>query len=111
MSAAERRKGASGELEVVHLLHSYGWPSARRTSDGREQRLRGDIAGGPSGVHFEVRRRERVNVWACYEQAVSDLEHPGVIPVVAFRRSRSPWLAVIELPELLELLKLREVVA
>lgn len=107
MSATERRKGATGELEVVSILKLSGWPLARRTHDGREQALRGDIANGPAGVHLEVKRSERTSIWDWYGQAESDA---GIaqIPVVAFRRSRSPWLALIELDELLPLLKLRE---
>ena len=68
VSASERRKGANGELEVVKLLHAHGWTDAKRSSDGRSQNERGDVADGPTGVHLEVRRRETVNVWACLRQ-------------------------------------------
>lgn len=61
---AERAKGARGELEVVGLVQAAGWPMARRTHDGREQALRGDIANGPAGVHLEVKRTERASVWS-----------------------------------------------
>ena len=107
MSARERRKGAAGELEVVHLLQAAGWSLARRTHDGREQSLRGDIANGPAGVHIEVKRTERANPWSWIEQANSDAAAHDV-PVIAFRRSHSDWQAIIPLDELLALLKLRE---
>jgi hypothetical protein len=107
MSARERRKGAAGELEVVGLVQAAGWPLARRTHDGREQARRGDIANGPAGVHLEVKRTERADVWGWWAQATADAGD-GVAPVVAFRRSRSDWLAIVEFDELLALLALRE---
>jgi hypothetical protein len=107
MSASERRKGKNGELEVVALLHAHGWPDAKRSSDGRSQVERGDIADGPAGVHFEVRRRETVNVWACLEKAEREAK-AGDLPVVAFRRNRSPWYAALPLDILLALLETHE---
>lgn len=89
------------------MLRARGWPDAYRTSNGREQSARGDIANGPAGVSLEVKRHEKTSVWAWFEQASTDA---GLnTPVVAFRRSRSPWLAIIELDELLALLALREI--
>ena len=103
MSASERRKGAVGEREVVKLLHAYGWTDAKRTSDGATQAARGDIAGGPAGVSFEVRRREALSIWRCLEQAESDAG--ALLPVVAFRRSRSRWYAAVPLETLLRMLR------
>jgi hypothetical protein len=81
MGKASRDKGARGELQVAHILQDAGWPKARRTHDGREQAMRGAYAG---------------------------VGQPSPTPVVTFRRSGSPWLALIELDELLPLLALRE---
>jgi hypothetical protein len=103
VSASERRKGKTGELEVVHLLHAHGWPDAKRTSDGRAQIERGDIGDGPLDVHLEVRRRETLNIWACLAKATREAR-PGDLPVVAFRRSRSGWYAALPLEALLDLL-------
>ena len=104
MSASERRKGKEGELEVVKILHEHGWTDAKRSSDGRSQVERGDIADGPTFVHFEVRRRETVNIWACLAKAELEAK-AGDIPVVAFRRSRSAWYAALPLDLLLGLLR------
>jgi hypothetical protein len=104
VSASERRKGKAGELEVVHLLRDYGWPDAERNSYGRSQDGRGDIGRGPEGVHFEVRRRERLDIW----KSIADAERAageGELPVVAFRRSRSGWYACLPLDGLLGLLR------
>jgi hypothetical protein len=102
-----RRKGVDGEHEVVAILRNAGWPAARRTADGRSQAGRGDVAGGPADVHFEIRRRERAELWAW----LADAERGAgadELPLLVFRRSRSRWYAALPLDELLALLWLRE---
>jgi|HubBroStandDraft_6_1064221.scaffolds.fasta_scaffold01839_20 hypothetical protein len=115
MGASERNKGARGEQEIIQLLRTYGWPNAERTSNGRAQIARGDFANGPR-IHLDAKRTEVAHVWAWWEQANRDcrgrdpltLNSAPALPVVAFRRSRSPWLALIEFEELLPLLALKE---
>jgi hypothetical protein len=104
-----RTKGANAEREVCRLLREHGWPDAERSSNGRSQSTRGDVNRGPAGVHLEVKRGETARVWDWWTQARMDsLATPTDIPVVAFRRSHSRWMALIELEELLPLLRLRE---
>ena len=62
---------------------------------------------GPPGVHFEVKRVENLNVWAAHEQATRDARD-GEVPVVAMRRNRSSWLAVLPMHTLLLLLQARK---
>lgn len=107
MGKPSRDKGARGELEVVALLHDHGWTRARRTHDGREQANRGDIANGPAGVHFEVKRQERLNVPAAFAQIERDAP-PLDMPVLVHRPSRCDWMATIPLDDLLPLLQLRD---
>jgi hypothetical protein len=107
VSASERDKGARAELEIVHLLRAEGWPDAERSSRGVGQAELGDIRYGPPAVHFEVRRRETIQIWKSLEQAGLEAR-AGYLPVLAFRRNRSPWYGALELSELLALLKLRE---
>lgn len=107
MSARERLKGAVAEREVCRILHEHGWPNARRTHDGREQSQRGDIANGPAGTHFEIKRHERLNVPKAFDQLVADAPSSSV-PVLVHRPSRHEWMATLPLCELLSLLQLRE---
>jgi hypothetical protein len=107
VSARERTKGAKAELEIVHILRDAGWKNAERTHDGRVQRARGDIRNGPPGVHFEVKRHERLNVPAALRQVEEDA-NPLDLPVLVHRPSRQDWCATLPLDELLALLKLRE---
>lgn len=107
MSRAERAKGKRGELEAIALIRDAGWPLARRTSDGRRQLGRGDVTGGPAGVHIEIKRHERLNVPKALDQVREDADALD-LPVLAHRPSRSPWMATLPLDELLALLALRE---
>ena len=107
MSVTQRRKGANGELEVVKILHAHGWGWAERTSRGTAQEGKGDIARGPAGCHIEVKRQERLNVSAAFDQVKRDAGQHD-IPILVHRPSRHEWMATIPLEELLPLLALKE---
>lgn len=102
-----RRKGGVGEREVVALLRQHGWGRAERTSNGRAQAGKGDIAGGPEGVHIEVKRVEKLNVSKALAQIDRDAG-PHDLPLLLHRSSNQPWLATLPAEELLALLRLRE---
>lgn len=97
-----RQKGAAGERELAEFLRQHGYPQCRRGQQ-RSGADQADIIDGPPGVHFECKRVESLNVWKAFQQAERDAQ--GAIPVVATRRSRSGWLAILELPTLLALLR------
>ena len=103
MSASERRKGADGELEVVKIARAHGWPASRNLDQPRDGGS--DIRGIPA-VCLEVKRQETTSVWAWWTQ-VETAAKPGEIPVVAFRRSSSDWLAIVTLDEMFSLLRFR----
>lgn len=107
MSASQRLKGASGEREVVQILHRHGWGFAERTSNGREQNGRGDISHGPAGCHIEVKRQEKLSVPAAMDQAIRDADRLDV-PIIVHRPSRHVWMATLPLEDFLPLLALRE---
>jgi hypothetical protein len=106
--AGQRDKGASGELEVVELVRIF-WPRATRNfASGAAGNS--DIAHGPADVLLEVKRTERLRLRESWRQVERDAwaAGPGILPVLATRWNRGPWLAVTELDELLALLALRE---
>jgi hypothetical protein len=106
MSATERRKGARGELEVLELVRAR-WPRATRNfASGAAGN--GDIAHGPEGVLIECKRTERLRIRDAWAQASADADRAGRSPVVCTRWNAGPWLAVVELDDLLALLELRE---
>lgn len=101
MSKTEREKGRKGEAEVAAIYR-------RHTLDVRGLEGTGDhlivcSASADLVIHSEVKRQETARVWAWWEQASSETE-AGAIPVVHFRRNRSPWLALIEAEQLAELI-------
>lgn len=103
MSKAQRVKGKEGELEVAALAREQGHPDAGRNGDARQ--VDGDIAG-ISGAYVEARRREKLSIPAWCREVEGEVEKLGTddIPVVAFRRSREPWRAVVPLADLFGLL-------
>ena len=105
--ASSRDKGGRFEREFVQMLRAGGWPRAARTSDGRVQAARGDVADGPEGVHFECKRHERLNVPKAFDQVARDA-NPLDIPVLVHRPSRHVVMCTLPLTELLPLLRLRE---
>lgn len=100
-----RNKGAVGERELAGVLVEFGW-SARRGQQFAGGPESPDVVGGPPGYHIEVKRVEALNVWAAFAQAARDCGDR--VPMVAMRRNRSPWLAVVDLRHLLGLLRALE---
>lgn len=96
-----RTKGKHGELEIVHILQEAGYDVARTPNSGG-LRWKGDIHG-MVGFHWEVKRQERVSVDEWCEKA--ELQADGKIPVVVYRKSRSPWRVVLRLEDFLELME------
>lgn len=101
MSRSERDKGLKGEREVAAIYTAVG--GEVRGLEGSGDHL--IIAAGPLGptLHSEVKRQETARVWAWWEQASSEAP-PGTLPVVHFRRNRSPWLAIVQAETLANLL-------
>lgn len=107
MSASQRLKGANAEREVVQIFRAHGWPHAERTSNGRAQSGRSDIANGPEGCAVECKRQERLNVPSALDQLERDSD-PLDMPILVHRPSRHEWMATVKLVDLLPLLALRE---
>jgi hypothetical protein len=103
MSGTERRKGKSGELEVAAVFRAAGFDCDRTPNSGG-LRIRGDLHGDLP-MHVEVKRQETARPWLWADQATGDAGD-GARWLVAMRRSRSPWLALLPLAELVRLLAL-----
>lgn len=100
---ASRRKGAEFEREIVALFRESGWLGAKRTSDGRAQMTRGDITGAAAGYYWELKRQEKLNVPAAFDQISHDAPL-FTIPVLVHRPSRHYAMATLPLVDLLPLI-------
>lgn len=106
LRAQPRSKGNRAEREVIDLLRALGWKEARRNwmSGGAGG---GDVIGGPTDVHIEIKHRERCSIWEWIAQAEAEAR-PTDTPAVFFRRNRSAWYVAVPADEYLALLRLRE---
>lgn len=100
MGESQRVKGRRGEEELVRLLRDrYGYEVKR----GMVFLHQSDMIG-LSGIHPEVKRVERLNIWEAMRQAVYEAgkRHDG-LPTVFHRRNRSEWLVTMRLTDWIDL--------
>jgi hypothetical protein len=104
MPLNSRSKGKRGELELIKVLRQV-WPEACRNID-QFGSSKEDVLN-VKGIHFQIKRVERFNLWAALQQAENEAKALD-LPVVAFRRNRGQWYGALPLDELIALLRLRE---
>lgn len=98
-----RAKGKVGELELAAFLRERGFDGARRGQQFRGGGDSPDVIGVP-GCHIECKRVESGNLYTWLDQAERD-KAPGLIPVVAHRRNRREWVAILPLDDFLSLIE------
>lgn len=83
------------------ILREHGYPVERGGTQSYGERP--DLYG-MDGVHLEVKRSERAQIWEWMRQSEDDSKRFGDgVPTVIFRRSRSKWLICMELSDWLNL--------
>ncbi len=93
-----QKKGKLGELELAEKLTSlFGIQCRRMASAYLPGIVAPDVYGLP-GVHCEVKRRERVPLYAAIKQARHDARDRT--PIVVHRGTGRPWLVTCELSDL-----------
>lgn len=100
MTINSRSKGAVGERESARLFRDYGY-DAHRTAQHCGMTGVADIEGVP-GLHIEVKRREKLNLYDAMSQAVRD-HKSGTKPVVMWRKNDSEWLMTMRFEDFMEL--------
>lgn len=98
------QKGKAGERELALELRKRGF-SARRAQQYNGTDSSQDLKHDVPGVHLECKRVERLNVLSAYDQAVRDAKASSLMPVVAHRCNRSPWLVTLSLEDFLSLVR------
>lgn len=88
-----KEKGKRGELEVAHMLQKYGY-KARRSVQYSGANGDADVIGLP-GIHIEVKRREKLNIYDAVDQAKRDCKDD--LPAVFHRKNNCEWLVTMPL--------------
>ena len=97
-----RRKGAEGERELANKLKDYGY-SCRRGQQYCGANGDADVVG-LDGIHIEVKRVERLNLYDAVDQARRDsLPFSTQLPAVFHRKNNCEWLVTMTLPDWIEL--------
>lgn len=88
-------KGKRGEREWAKWLRLHAdCQDARRGQQYAGGSESPDVVGGISGLHFEVKRTEKLQLVPALEQAEDDRGFYDV-PVVVWRKSRMSWHLII----------------
>jgi|TARA_Y100001938_G_scaffold148703_1_gene233225 Holliday junction resolvase len=101
---ASRDKGKRGEREAAKYLSDLLGSELRRAQQFAGGVDSADIVG-LEGVHFEVKRVERLRIYEAVAQAVAD--SGDNCPVVMHRTNNKPWLLTVrvdDLPRLSEII-------
>ena len=103
MGINSRSKGCRGEREAAAELSRLFGVEARRGRQYCGSPEAPDIKTELDGIHFEVKRCERLRLYEAVNQAVEDAG--GNIPVVLHKANRREWLAIVRLDDLPRLAK------
>jgi len=97
-----RQKGKRGELEVVHLLKSYGF-EARRGQQFKGTEDSPDVIHSMKGFFIEVKLRQAFNLHATIHQA--DMEAADNESALVFhRKNGEAWLVTMYAEDFLEII-------
>lgn len=97
MGKSQREKGKRGEREAAKALSGVLGVPVWRSQQYQGATGSADLVG-VDGIHFEVKRTERLSLYAALEQATSDCGRD--IPIVLHRRNGKPWLVIMHLDDL-----------
>lgn len=95
-----RQKGARAEREIASLLRDHGFKT-RRGQQYSGANGDADVVGLP-GIHMEVKRVERLNIYDAIDQSKRDAR-AGELPAVFHRKNHSEWLVTMTLEDWVEI--------
>lgn len=99
-----KRKGKEGEIELSHKLQEYGYDTRRTNQYCGNTGQASDVAG-LTGIHCEVKRAEKLNIYNAISQAIHDSAESGKgdLPTVFHRKNRCEWLVTMRLSDWIQL--------
>jgi hypothetical protein len=96
---AQRDKGLRGEREVAKAFEAAGFTVRGLEGEGDNLAFRDGYT-----FHLETKFQEHLRIPDWEKQAEAEAPE-GVVPLVVFRRSRTPWRVDLSLRDFLELVK------
>ena len=93
MGKMSREKGKRGELEWASFCRGKGYDCRRTSQYCGKTGDASDVVGLP-GIHQEVKRVERLDLYGALSQAQRDAKL-GEMPIVAHRKNYHPWVVII----------------
>ena len=101
-----KQKGKQGELELAHILKTYGYDAKRSVQyNGKDGQA--DVLGLPK-IHIECKRVEKLNIYDAIEQAKRDAKNSD-IPTVFHRKNRHNWLVTMGIDDFMFFYKCYEI--
>lgn len=104
MKINSRDKGCRGEREFVDFLFCRGYEAHRGQQYEGSSDSPDVVCEELSAYHFEVKRKEAGNPYHWLKQAKEDAGE-GKIPIVAHRRNGKQWMAILDMDQLVEILR------
>ena len=98
MGKRSRDKGCRGEREAAAEIARIFGVEARRGRQYCGDQEAPDVRTAIAGIHFEVKRCERLRLYQSIGQAAEDAG--SNIPIVLHKANRREWLAIIRLADL-----------
>ena len=98
-----KQKGARGERELSKKLQEFGYITRRSVQyNGKAEEGQADLIG-LDGIHVEVKRVERLNIYNAIGQAKRDSKNSDNLPAVFHRKNDCEWLVTMRLEDWIEL--------
>jgi len=88
-------KGKRGEREFTKFCHYEGYNKAHRSQQYCGKAGDADLVNLP-GIHVEVKRVERLNIYDAMDQSINDARNTDNIPIVAHKKNNKYWLIMME---------------
>ena len=104
MAINSKMKGKRGEVEICRVLKGYGFEARRSVQyNGKAEDGQADIIG-LDGIHAEIKRVERLNIYDAMTQANHDAK-ADELPTVFHRKNNAKWLVTMSLDDWMKLYK------
>lgn len=95
------QKGKRGERELAERIREHGF-EARRGQQYEGSSDSPDVVSDIDWIHWECKYTEKFQLYPSLEKAEKEAGS-GVVPVVAHRRNRKSWVAVLDLDDFLSI--------